>query len=207
MLLYIRANFLHECWCTCLNSRTQVSQDPCGNRERITRTIPCIETKPANMRELTERDAPRPPPGIENIVIIDNVPVVPESKVPKLTSVISKVLSASGEVVRIELPLDESSKKTQGFAFVEFRTKEQALEAEHQCNGAIVPCFGFCLFFIALAIGTILSKLSEYLGNLFFFRVSAGQETRIRHQQYVGIRQNYGHPRKLGSSTRKGFRR
>eukprot|EP00041_Stephanoeca_diplocostata_P010259 m.162919 g.162919 ORF g.162919 m.162919 type:complete len:646 (-) comp18088_c0_seq1:138-2075(-) len=87
------------------------------------------------MRELTARDAPRPPPGIENIIIIDNVPMIPESKVPKLTNVISKILSASGEVVSIELPLDESTKKTKGFAFVEFRTKEQALEAEHQCNG------------------------------------------------------------------------
>lgn len=84
---------------------------------------------------MTEADAPRPPPGIENIIIVDNVPVVPDAKVEKLKSVIKKVLSAVGQVVRIELPKDTESGKTCGYCFAEFATKEQAMEAKVSCDG------------------------------------------------------------------------
>lgn len=86
-------------------------------------------------RELTAADAPRPPAGIENIVIVDNVPAVPAAKVDKLKNVIKKVLSAVGQVVRIELPMDPETEKSCGYCFIEFATKEQAMEAKVSCDG------------------------------------------------------------------------
>ena len=79
--------------------------------------------------------APRPPPGIDNIIIIDNVPCIPESKVEKLKNVIKKVLSAVGTVVTIELPMNDATGKTTGFCFVEFATKDMAFEAKTSCDG------------------------------------------------------------------------
>jgi len=89
----------------------------------------------AGPRLLTPADAPRPPAGIENIIIIDNVPSIAAAKVDKLKNVIKKVLSPVGVVNRIELPMNEETGKTAGFCFVEFATKDQAIEAKASCDG------------------------------------------------------------------------
>jgi translation initiation factor 3 subunit B len=58
--------------------------------------------------------------------VLDNAPKIPADKLPKLTKVISKICGTHGTVVNIEMPIDEETSKTLGFAFVVFQTKEQA---------------------------------------------------------------------------------
>ena len=48
---------------------------------------------------------------------------------------LGKVLSPVGVVNRIELPMNEETGKTAGFCFVEFATKDQAIEAKASCDG------------------------------------------------------------------------
>jgi len=80
------------------------------------------------MRDLTEADAPRPPQGIENIIIIDCIPQAELEKMKRLDKVLRKILGIYGEVVRIELPMDGN--KGAGYCFVEFASKEQAQAAK-----------------------------------------------------------------------------
>eukprot|EP00040_Diaphanoeca_grandis_P038441 m.256510 g.256510 ORF g.256510 m.256510 type:complete len:643 (-) comp34425_c0_seq1:252-2180(-) len=85
------------------------------------------------MRDLTEADAPRPPQGIENIIIIDCVPSVSVEKVDRLKKVLQKIFLVYGEVVRIELPMDNG--KGTGYCFIEFASKDQALLAKANHDG------------------------------------------------------------------------
>jgi len=74
--------------------------------------------------------------GFENIVIIDNLPKVDEKKQEKLTKVLKNILKPVGTIVEngIQMPRDEESNKTKGFAFVEFANAEQANLAIRKIN-------------------------------------------------------------------------
>jgi translation initiation factor 3 subunit B len=79
------------------------------------------------------------------VVIVDNLPKVPKAKFSKLEVVIRKIYSAYGEIKDIYLPMPEG--KTLGYAFIEYRTEDEAsvasvkgdnrkLDAKHtlRCN-------------------------------------------------------------------------
>mmetsp|Transcript_21875 Transcript_21875/g.57057 ORF Transcript_21875/g.57057 Transcript_21875/m.57057 type:complete len:654 (-) Transcript_21875:119-2080(-) len=88
-------------------------------------------------RDLTPRDAPPPPPGLDNVIIVDNVPVIPKSKVDKLTKALRTKFSpytAPGETLRIDLPM-ANEEKSAGYAFIEFRTSQQAGDAKAKMDG------------------------------------------------------------------------
>lgn len=61
-------------------------------------------------------------------MLLPPLPSLSPSRVPQ-------VLSAVGQVVRIELPKNPETEKTCGYCFVEYATKEQAMEAKVSCDG------------------------------------------------------------------------
>eukprot|EP00842_Homolaphlyctis_polyrhiza_P003378 jgi/Hompol1/4040/HPOL_003462-RA len=77
------------------------------------------------------------PSGFANVVVVDNVPIVDESKEAKLVSVILKLFKNVGTVREggIRLPKDAATGMSKGFMFIEFETAEQADLAIHQVNG------------------------------------------------------------------------
>mmetsp|Transcript_3940 Transcript_3940/g.10930 ORF Transcript_3940/g.10930 Transcript_3940/m.10930 type:complete len:684 (+) Transcript_3940:77-2128(+) len=68
--------------------------------------------------------------GFEHVVVVDNLPVVPKSKVNKLTDVLRKIVSqASGNRVvhnGVHMLFDEEKGKSQGVAFVELKDPDTA---------------------------------------------------------------------------------
>jgi translation initiation factor 3 subunit B len=49
-----------------------------------------------------------------NIVIVDNLPVVDESKAPKLLNVIKKIFGAFGRIKDTEMPMGADNKMSKG---------------------------------------------------------------------------------------------
>ncbi|KAL4518998.1 hypothetical protein Ndes2526A_g00106 [Nannochloris sp. 'desiccata'] len=75
--------------------------------------------------------------GLGNIVVVDNLPQVPQEKYEKLTAILRKIVSASGQVSEDGLhhPMDAASGLSKGFAFVEYETQEQARAAQKALDG------------------------------------------------------------------------
>eukprot|EP00339_Tiarina_fusa_P013154 CAMPEP_0117026044 /NCGR_PEP_ID=MMETSP0472-20121206/19178_1 /TAXON_ID=693140 ORGANISM="Tiarina fusus, Strain LIS" /NCGR_SAMPLE_ID=MMETSP0472 /ASSEMBLY_ACC=CAM_ASM_000603 /LENGTH=716 /DNA_ID=CAMNT_0004732927 /DNA_START=91 /DNA_END=2241 /DNA_ORIENTATION=- len=73
----------------------------------------------------------------ENVVIITNLPKVPEKKLEKLMKVVLKLVSRIGTLVTsdetgfqgIEVPFNQENDSTEGFALVEYETAEEAKNA------------------------------------------------------------------------------
>ncbi|KAJ2778885.1 Translation initiation factor 3 subunit b [Coemansia interrupta] len=77
---------------------------------------------------------------LENVVVVDNIPVVDEAKEEKLVQVLKKVFKKHGTVKAngIHMPKETGSSgkaKTKGYAFVEFETAQQAHAAIANLNG------------------------------------------------------------------------
>lgn len=66
--------------------------------------------------------------GVENVVIVDNIPKVDPSRQEKLKTVIQKLFSTCGEVTNTFYPLDEEG-NTKGYCFLEYKNAENAEEA------------------------------------------------------------------------------
>lgn len=75
--------------------------------------------------------------NFDTSIIISNLPKVPEAKIEKLTKVIIKVLARIGTLASCEetgyngvhIPFNEDTKLTNGFAFIEYETSEDAEKA------------------------------------------------------------------------------
>lgn len=64
--------------------------------------------------------------GFGNIIVVDNLPVVPIEKFEKLENVIRKIYSQLG-VIREDgffMPLEPETQKTMGYCFIEFNTPQ-----------------------------------------------------------------------------------
>ncbi|KAJ1937948.1 Translation initiation factor 3 subunit b, partial [Linderina pennispora] len=77
---------------------------------------------------------------LENVVVVDNLPVVDESKEEKLIAVLKKLFKKQAGAVKdngIHMPHEEvkGKNKTKGFAFVEFETAESAQNAIRNLSG------------------------------------------------------------------------
>lgn len=83
---------------------------------------------------------PNYPPLIdsfETVVIVTNIPKVPQAKIERLTKVLAKIMLRIGTLATSEetgynglyMPYNEESGSTMGFAFAEFVTKEEAVKA------------------------------------------------------------------------------
>ncbi|SCW01430.1 LAFE_0D12398g1_1 [Lachancea fermentati] len=73
--------------------------------------------------------------NFDNFVVVDGAPIAPESKVPVLTKVLTKLFSQAGNIVDINLPLDEEKKSTKGYLFIEFDSAVAAKKAIKLLNG------------------------------------------------------------------------
>ncbi|CAL9736970.1 eukaryotic translation initiation factor 3 subunit B [Monosporozyma servazzii] len=64
----------------------------------------------------------------DHYVVVTGAPVIPESKVPLLTKALTGLFSKAGKVVNMEFPIDEETKKTKGFLFVQCNSKADAVK-------------------------------------------------------------------------------
>ncbi|WVZ18640.1 hypothetical protein V8G54_005962 [Vigna mungo] len=64
--------------------------------------------------------------GFGNIVVVDNLPVVPREKFEKLEGVVRKIYSQIGVLKEdgIWMPVDPETDKTLGYCFVEYNTPQ-----------------------------------------------------------------------------------
>ncbi|KAI9674456.1 MAG: Translation initiation factor 3 subunit b [Caeruleum heppii] len=74
--------------------------------------------------------------GLESFVVIDGLPVVPEDSKPKLVKFLLRKLNTVGKTKEdaIYMPLD-SQGMTEGYAFIEYETPEQASAATKALHG------------------------------------------------------------------------
>mmetsp|Transcript_2751 Transcript_2751/g.4396 ORF Transcript_2751/g.4396 Transcript_2751/m.4396 type:complete len:713 (+) Transcript_2751:120-2258(+) len=73
--------------------------------------------------------------GFGSVIVVDNLPCVPEAKLAKLTTVLGKIFGQIGTVREggLSMPVDKGM--TKGFAFVEFHTPQEAAAAREQTDG------------------------------------------------------------------------
>ena len=64
--------------------------------------------------------------GFRNIIVVDNLPVVPREKFEKLEGVIRKIYSQIGVIKEdgLWMPIDPETKKTLGYCFIEYNTPQ-----------------------------------------------------------------------------------
>ncbi|AET39822.1 translation initiation factor eIF3 core subunit b Ecym_5021 [Eremothecium cymbalariae DBVPG len=69
----------------------------------------------------------------DNFVVVDGAPVAPEAKVPALSKVLTKLFSQAGQVVDMDIPVEDG--KTKGHLFLEFDSAVAAKKAIKLFNG------------------------------------------------------------------------
>lgn len=79
------------------------------------------------------RQRPSETDGVENVVIVDNIPKVDPSRQEKLKTVVHKLFSSCGEITNVFYPLDEEG-NTKGYCFLEYKNAESAEEAVKSLN-------------------------------------------------------------------------
>jgi len=79
-------------------------------------------------------ERPREHESLGNIIVVDNLPKVDQTKLEKLKAVVSKVYSKIGVVRKEYYPLDDEG-KTKGYGFFEFDNELAAQEAVKQTDG------------------------------------------------------------------------
>ncbi|KKY29022.1 putative eukaryotic translation initiation factor 3 subunit b [Phaeomoniella chlamydospora] len=75
--------------------------------------------------------------GLDAFVVVDGIPVVDPEQKPKLIKFLLKRLNTVGKTREdaIYMPINETTGKTDGFAFVEYETPEQAIAATKHLHG------------------------------------------------------------------------
>ena len=74
--------------------------------------------------------------AMSNVVVVDHLPVVPQEKHEKLTAVLTKIFGQLGNIREngLHMPSDASN-NSKGFAFVEYNTPAEAVNARENANG------------------------------------------------------------------------
>lgn len=72
--------------------------------------------------------------GLENIVVVDRIPQVGPDKIDKLKSVVNKLFSKAGDIVKEHYPLDENG-HTLGYVFIVYKSREAAADAVKLLDG------------------------------------------------------------------------
>lgn len=75
---------------------------------------------------LQNDDFPELDMGFANIVVVDNLPVVPTEKYEKLEGVVRKIYSQIGVIKKdgLWMPKDPETQKTYGYCFIEYNTPQ-----------------------------------------------------------------------------------
>ncbi|XP_076459430.1 eukaryotic translation initiation factor 3 subunit B-like [Babylonia areolata] len=76
---------------------------------------------------------PKATDGIDNVIVVDNIPQVGPERLEKLRNVIKKLYSKFGKVVNDHYPTEDD--KTKGYMFLEFSSPLHAQEAVKMTNG------------------------------------------------------------------------
>jgi len=83
-----------------------------------------------------EDDEPLMDTSLNQVIVVDGLPIVPAEKHEKLTNVIKKFFSQVGTIVEngLEMPKDDKG-TSKGFAFIEFSNVAEATAAAQKANG------------------------------------------------------------------------
>lgn len=75
--------------------------------------------------------------GFGSVIVVDNLPVVPPGKHEKLVTVVRKIYGQIGTIREggLWMPVDQATKNTKGYAFVEFCSAQEADAAMAQTDG------------------------------------------------------------------------
>nr|XP_039256545.1 eukaryotic translation initiation factor 3 subunit B-like [Styela clava] len=79
------------------------------------------------------RKEPKEADGCESVIVVDNIPVVGESRIEKLKSVLTKIFSKFGPIQSEHFP--QQNGQTKGYIFIEYTRPEDALEAVKKADG------------------------------------------------------------------------
>lgn len=87
--------------------------------------------------DLAEGDALEFDNGFGNVIVVDNVPVVPKEKFEKLEGVIRKIYSQIGVIKEdgLWMPVDPDTQQTLGYCFIEYNTPQEAELAKEKTHG------------------------------------------------------------------------
>eukprot|EP00126_Sphaerothecum_destruens_P008932 Sdes_comp20388_c0_seq2m14302 len=97
-------------------------------------SVPDIEDE-AVMKDILA-EAPVEETSLANILVVDNIPKVPEDKEAKLVTLLKKIFSQMGVVRNESIFLPKDAKNiTKGYCFIEFASAEQANNAAKKANG------------------------------------------------------------------------
>lgn len=79
--------------------------------------------------------------GFGNIIVVDNLPLVPKEKFDKLEGVIRKIYGQIGVIKEdgLWMPVDPETQKTLGYCFIEYNTP-QVLYLHHQFFFSLFLC-------------------------------------------------------------------
>ncbi|KAI5285485.1 Translation initiation factor 3 subunit b, partial [Ascosphaera acerosa] len=90
----------------------------------------CASSIAIDFSDLKEQLEVRLEEGLDSFVVVDGLPIVNEGNKAKLVKFLLKKLNTAGRTSEdaIYMPLNEEG-KSEGFAFVEYRTPEQATAA------------------------------------------------------------------------------
>ncbi|KAK1262156.1 Eukaryotic translation initiation factor 3 subunit B [Acorus gramineus] len=93
---------------------------------------------PSDDEEILQREEPPEfEAGFGNVIIVDNLPVVPQEKFDKLEGVIRKIYSQIGTIREggLWMPKDPQTEKTLGYCFIEYNTPQEAELAKEKTHG------------------------------------------------------------------------
>lgn len=76
--------------------------------------------------DLMEEDPLEFDTGFGNILVVDNLPVVPKEKFEKLEGVVRKIYNQLGVIKEdgLWIPVDPKTQKTLGYCFIEYNTPQ-----------------------------------------------------------------------------------
>nr|P56821.1 RecName: Full=Eukaryotic translation initiation factor 3 subunit B; Short=eIF3b; AltName: Full=eIF-3-eta; AltName: Full=eIF3 p110 [Nicotiana tabacum]CAA72721.1 PRT1 protein [Nicotiana tabacum] len=92
---------------------------------------------PSDDDDLMEEDPLEFDAGFGNILVVDNLPVVPKEKFEKLEGVVRKIYSQLGVIKEdgLWMPVDPETHKTLGYCFIEYNTPQEAELSKEKTHG------------------------------------------------------------------------
>lgn len=116
--------------------------------------------------------------GFGNIIVVDNLPVVPKEKFEKLEGVVRKIYSQIGVIKEdgLWMPTDPDTHKTLGYCFIEYNTPQVLL--------CFFSSFFRCKFIPFECLSLVMLKRSVFYG-FFCYSRSGSYEICVSTQNYM----------------------
>lgn len=86
---------------------------------------------------ITEDQFPPFEPDFSSAIVVDNLPTVTKDKIPKFLGVLLKIYMQIAAITEndIHMPFDDAAGTTYGFAFIKFKSKDEAENAIKVTHG------------------------------------------------------------------------